>query len=299
MPASEQDVRRHTPLLSIITPVFNGERFLSSCIENALAQQCPEAEFLIIDGGSTDRSPEIIRRHAQNHPEIRWLSEKDRGQSDAMNKGITLARGEYVSFLNADDFYEPGALCRVVELLRAADPHDQPAFLLGNCRVVDDTGKTLHVCRSGPITHRSLLLGLNKTTFPVNPTAYFYARSLHDRVGMYRLDEHAHMDLEFLLRLTRVASPVYHDEIWGNFRLYKGTKSHQADDGSKMRARWREIIEPFRDALPWPQRPVVRWLSRFYDSRLYALLQRVGHPLAAAKKLWSRTRSLSFARSSP
>ena len=284
------------PRLSIITPVFNGERFLAACLENFLSQDCPEAELIVMDGGSTDRSPEIIRAYAQAHPQIRWLSEKDRGQSDAMNKGVALARGEYVSFLNADDFYEPGTLRRIVALLQDAAPADRPAFLLGNCRIVDDAGKTLGVNRPGPITHRDLLLGLSKTEFPVNPTAYFYARSLHDRVGPYQVDEHQHMDLEFLLRLTRVTSPRYHDEIWGNFRLYEGTKSHQDDDGRKMRLRWQQIIEPFRDALPWPRRWIIRWLSRFYDSRCYRWLLLISRPVTLAAKL--RRRMVRYASSS-
>ncbi len=288
MSVRDQEMDRPTPLLSIITPVFNGERFLAGCIENFLAQRCPEAEHLIIDGGSTDRSVEIIRAHAQAHPHIRWVSERDRGQSDAMNKGLAMARGAYVSFLNADDFYEPGTLRRVVELLRSTPPAERPEFLLANCRVVDDGGRVLGASCPGPITHRDLLLGLNKTTFPVNPTAYFYARSLHDRVGPYQVDEHQHMDVEFMLRVTRVVTPRYHDEWWGNFRLYEGTKSEQGANGRKMQARWREIIDPFRDALPWPQRPVIKWLSLFYDSRYYDWWKKVRRPHIAAAKLYAK-----------
>ena len=285
MPGSDQNVGQAMPLLSIIMPVYNGERFLVDCVENFLSQNCPEAELLIMDGGSTDRSPEIIRAYAQAHPQIGWLSEKDQGQSDAMNKGVALAKGEYLSFLNADDYYEPGTLPRIITLLQATAPDVRPPFLLGNCRVVDEHGRALGINRPGPITHRDLLLGLNKTVFPVNPTAYFYARTLHDQIGPYQVDEHQHMDLEFLLRLTRATRPRYFDEIWGNFRLYEGTKSHQTDDGRQMVVRWKQIIDPFRDALPWPQRLVVRWLSRFYDSRYYRWLLLINQPVTVAKKL--------------
>jgi glycosyltransferase involved in cell wall biosynthesis len=95
--------------LSVITPVYNSERFIESCVRSVVEQNCPDVEHLIIDGGSTDRTMEIVKSYADLHPHIRWLSEKDKGQSDAMNKGLRLARGSLIGFLNADDFYEPDA----------------------------------------------------------------------------------------------------------------------------------------------------------------------------------------------
>ena len=76
--------------ISVITPVFNGERFIESCIRSVIDQNCPDVEHLIIDGCSTDRTLEIVKQYSETYPHIRWVSEKDKGQSDAMNKGIRM-----------------------------------------------------------------------------------------------------------------------------------------------------------------------------------------------------------------
>ena len=78
-------------MLSIITPVYNSERFIATCIEAVIKQDCVKLEHIIIDGGSTDQTVPIIRQYADRYPHIRWQSEPDRGQSDAMNKGIAMA----------------------------------------------------------------------------------------------------------------------------------------------------------------------------------------------------------------
>ena len=85
-------------LISVITPSYNGERFIENCIKNVIEQKCPEVEHVIVDGGSTDGTVDIIRHHAENYSHIRWISEPDQGQSDAMNKGIAMARGDILGF---------------------------------------------------------------------------------------------------------------------------------------------------------------------------------------------------------
>ena len=101
--------------LSIITPVFNGIRFIESCIINVIEQNCRGLEHIIIDGGSSDGTVDVIRAYAKRYGHIKWISEKDKGQSDAMNKGIRMAQGDILGFLNVDDFYEPNVLCRIIE----------------------------------------------------------------------------------------------------------------------------------------------------------------------------------------
>ena len=97
-------------LLTIITPVFNGSAFLKSCLENVASQWQEEIEHLVVDGGSQDGSVEILKESSNYLQHLRWISEKDNGQSDAMNTGIKMAKGKWISFLNVDDFYENGAL---------------------------------------------------------------------------------------------------------------------------------------------------------------------------------------------
>src|SRR5262245_40650743 len=102
--------------ISVITPCFNSEFFIGGCIDNVVDQNCPRVEHLILDGGSTDSTVKIISGRAKDHPHIRWVSEPDRGQSHAMNKGIVMARGTIIGHLNADDYYKPGVLNRVLEI---------------------------------------------------------------------------------------------------------------------------------------------------------------------------------------
>ncbi|ACF14962.1 glycosyltransferase involved in cell wall biogenesis [Chloroherpeton thalassium ATCC 35110] len=91
--------------LTVITPVFNGEAFIEGCLQNVIEQNCPFAEHLIVDGGSKDKTVKILEDYSKKHSHIRFISENDNGQSDAMNKGIKMAKGDIISFLNVDDIY--------------------------------------------------------------------------------------------------------------------------------------------------------------------------------------------------
>lgn len=122
-------------MISIVTPVYNGEAFIESCIKVAIAQNCSDIEHIIVDGGSSDRTVEIIKNYARNYPHIRWISEKDKGQSDAMNKGISMAKGDILAILNVDDFYEPNVLNRIVEIFKTLP---EPSLLVGNCNILGE-----------------------------------------------------------------------------------------------------------------------------------------------------------------
>ncbi|MBU1997727.1 MAG: glycosyltransferase, partial [Candidatus Omnitrophica bacterium] len=94
------------PKLSIITPVFQGSKYMAECIESVAQQNCDTLEHIIIDGGSTDGTVDILKEYAAKYEHIRYISEKDEGQSSAMNKGLKMAKGAIIGFLNADYYYE-------------------------------------------------------------------------------------------------------------------------------------------------------------------------------------------------
>jgi glycosyltransferase involved in cell wall biosynthesis len=235
------------PTLSIITPVYNGASFIGSCIENVIAQNCPQAEHIILDACSTDNTVEIIRSYAERYPHIRWISEKDKGQSDAMNKGITLARGTILSFLNVDDFYEPGVLNRALEVFETLP---EPAFVAGNCKVLDEQDHLLFMNRPTALRLQDIILNPVVNPWPINPSAYFYHKSIHDRAGLYDINEHYALDVEFILRAVQVAHLKYVDETWGNFRFIEGTKTFSDTATGSNVNRFQSVLTKYRKDLP-------------------------------------------------
>ena len=224
-------------LLSVITPVFNNVTYISVAIENYLSQQCAYSELLIMDGGSTDGTKEVISQYAKAFPNIRWVSEKDKGQSDAMNKGIGLAKGKYISFLNVDDYYSEACLNEVCQIL-TENPHIN--YLVGDCNVWDQTGNLIYVNRPSKVKKYHVFSGHH---FSVNPSAYFYQKSLHDKVGLYPLDNHYNMDLEMILRFRGITRFDYYPKVWGNFRMLPNAKTFEDQASNRLEERKRKLIE--------------------------------------------------------
>lgn len=207
-------------MISVITPVYQGERFIESCIKVVMDQNCSDVEHIIVDGGSKDRTVDIAKKYAEKYPYIRWVSEEDKGQSDAMNKGIEMAKGEILAILNVDDYYEPDVLNRILNIFETLP---EPSLLVGNCNVRDDENKIKFV--NIPRKLKALDLLSFSSPFPLNPSAYFYHKSLHQKIGLYKVDEHYMMDIDFILKAVQVAVVKHVDEVLGNHRQIVGTKT--------------------------------------------------------------------------
>lgn len=262
-------------MISIITPVYNGKRFIESCIKGVIAQDCLDMEHIIVDGGSTDQTVEIIKQYAKQYSHIRWISEQDNGQSDAMNKGIAMARGNILSFLNIDDFYEPNVLNRVLEIFKTLP---EPSLLVGNCNVWNDEGKLMKLNKPRKLKITDLLMGANINPHPINPSAYFYHTSLHQEIGFYDASEHYALDLDFLLRAVQAAKVQYVDEIWGNYRQIQGTKTHIDWASGEGPHRAKKLLNIHRKRLPLPTQLQV--LIRYYFYRLRDKLYRLSRTTA-------------------
>lgn len=209
------------PRVSIITPSFNQGAFIEETIRSVLAQDYPDLEYWVIDGGSTDGTLEILKRYEGR---LRWISELDSGQANAINKGLRLASGEILAYLNSDDLYLPGALRRVGEYFAA---HPEAAWLTGRCRTVDanqqETRRLITRYKNFWLRLRSYraLQVLNYISQP----ATFWRRSAFEASGL--LDESLHytMDYDYWLRLGgRYRLHVLPQEL-AVFRLHERSKS--------------------------------------------------------------------------
>jgi len=282
-------------MISIITPVYNGKRFIEYCIKNVIDQKCPDMEHIIVDGGSTDSTVEIIQRYAERYWHIRWVSEKDKGQSDAMNKGIRLAEGNIIGILNADDYYEPNVLSRIESTFHKLS---EPSFITGNCNIWNELNSSITINKPRNLSLDDLLKGPMIHPFPANPSAYFYHKSLHDIVGYYDTDDHYTMDLDFILRAVQVAHTYYFDEIWGNFRLFEDTKTYRnIKSGGSYLSKKRTFMKyiknnSFRDKLLFNlryyyQNIMFPWVSYNYQKLIRVIL----NPKKLISYVYSKFRS--------
>jgi len=255
-------------LLSIITPVFNNVHFISLAIENYLSQDCKNTELIVMDGGSTDGTKEVIESYASKNSSIRWVSEKDEGQSDAMNKGIQLAKGKYISFLNVDDYYSDGCLNEVCQLL-AKNPSIR--YLVGDCNVWDQFGKLIYVNRPSKLKKWHVFSGHH---FSVNPSAYFYQKSLHDEVGFYPDDNHYNMDLEMILRFREVTEFHYYPRIWGNFRMLPNAKTFVDKETNQLEVRKQLLLKKYQKEQTYYIQILTQLytLKRYYQPKLILLV---------------------------
>ena len=265
-------------MISVITPVYNGESFIESCIKIVIEQNCSNVEHIIVDGGSQDGTVDIIRKYADQYAHIRWLSEQDKGQSDAMNKGIKMAKGEILAILNVDDYYEPNVLNKIEKIFTTLP---EPSLLVGNCNIWDSQDNLKAVNKPSKLHITDLLLGWTFTEPPVNPSAYFYHKSLHDKIGLYSLAENYAMDIDFLLRAVQVAKVKYVDETWGNFRYLEGTKSFQDAQNQRGEKRYNQLLKTYRQKLPIILQLYmlilirVKYFSRYPDEILSSIQQKI------------------------
>jgi glycosyltransferase involved in cell wall biosynthesis len=190
-----------SPKVSIITVCFNSAKTIRDTIESVLSQDYPNIEYIIIDGGSSDKTVAIVEEYADRIAAI--VSERDRGIYDAMNKGVALASGDIVGMLNSDDIYiNEHAVSELMKTMQDANADSVFADLV----IVDplDQGKVLRYYDSSYFTPSKFRFGW----MPAHPT-FFVKKSLYDKVGPYSLDYHISADYEMLIRLLWVEKATY------------------------------------------------------------------------------------------
>jgi glycosyltransferase involved in cell wall biosynthesis len=194
-----------TPRVSIVTPTLNQAPYIETTIRSVLDQEYPDLEYIVIDGGSEDGTQELIRRYEDRLKY--WVSEPDRGQGHALNKGFEHASGELLAYINSDDYYLPGAVAAIVELARR---NPEAGLFHGRCRFVseDGCGEGSHF---GSISTLDEVLDLWDVWWAgrqmIQPEV-FWTRQLAERVGPFREDVYFGMDYDFWCRCLAAGAAV-------------------------------------------------------------------------------------------
>ena len=201
------------PKVSIVTPSFNQARYLSQTLQCVREQDYPDIEHIVVDGGSTDETLDILR----GAPGIRWVSERDRGQVDALNKGFKMCSGEILAWLNSDDTMNRNTVSAAVEALQRTGAD----LVYGDVEIMDEHGKVLRTSHGIPFDFRVLLCGINY----IGQQTVFFRRELLERAGPLRVEFDNGFDCELWLRMAQHGKLAYAPEIRAQIRVHPAAKS--------------------------------------------------------------------------
>jgi glycosyltransferase involved in cell wall biosynthesis len=220
------------PKVSIVTPSYNAMQYIQETVESIHSQAYPNLEHIIYDGGSKDGTTEWV---TANYPQIIYTSEKDRGQSHALNKGFQRATGEIIGWLNADDVYMPSAIQKAVDYLVA---HPEVDMVCTDLNIIDEKSRHMGLTKSRPFDVVGLLF-----YNPIKQPTVFMRRRVID--ALKGVDEQYHyvMDREFWLRAGMAGFNMAYlpGEIFAKFRLCRGTKSFE--DTPNFRDEWYAVMQ--------------------------------------------------------
>lgn len=209
------------PKISIVIPSYNKADYIEETLKSIISQDYPNLEVIIQDGGSDDGTLEIIKKYAKKCPAIiEWESKKDKGQTDAINKGLKKATGDILTYINADDIYEKGAL-RIVGEYFARKP--KTLWLAGKGKIVDENGEEM---AKAVIWYKNFLLFINKfklllvTNYLIQPSV-FLSRQTYQNYGPF-VGERYVMEYDLWLKIARVNMPERLNIYLSRFRLTTG-----------------------------------------------------------------------------
>ena len=204
------------PTISVVTPSYNQGQFIERTIRSVLDQEYPALEYWVSDGLSTDETISVLHRYKDR---LRWISEKDRGQADAVNKGLRVTSGEIIGWLNSDDIYYPGALAAVAARFEAEPTTD---LIYGAANHIDENDQVIELYPTEPWS----LARFYQTCFLCQP-AVFFRRSVVERWGGLDDTLQYSMDYEYWLRLALAGArfSFYESKILAGSRLHSDTKT--------------------------------------------------------------------------
>ncbi len=227
---------KRTLFISVITPSLNQGQFIERTIQSVLEQKYPNFEHIIMDGGSTDITLDIIKKYRH----IKLISEKDRGQSHALNKGLKRAKGEIIAWLNADDWYEINAFTRVSEYFKN---NPDKNVVMGNCNLVNEKGEVFDVVANTKRGKKELQkYWIGKSI----PTRTIFRKKLLDKYGYADKILPFAMDYDLWMRFAKDNEFYHIDETVANYRFHENAKSGD-QDWQKFIPEWKKVYERYAD----------------------------------------------------
>jgi glycosyltransferase involved in cell wall biosynthesis len=208
-------------LISIVTPSFNQDRYIEETIQSVLSQDYPHIEYMIVDGGSTDDTVNVIKKYESKL--AWWVSERDKGQTDAINKGFARANGDILAWINSDDTYEPGAFRSAVKYFQE---HPDVGMIYGDCSYINESGKVIGKFNSAQTNYRYLRQGYTH----IPQQTMFFRADLWKEAGPLDPSFYFAMDYDLWTRIASRAQIRYIPQTWANFRLHTSGKTILADD---------------------------------------------------------------------
>ena len=210
------------PLVTIVTPSFDQASYLEETIQSVLEQDYPNIEYFVMDGGSSDNSVEIIKKNAKKL--AWWVSEADKGQTDAINKGFGHANGLILAWLNSDDTYEPGAVSAAVDYLQK---HANVGMVYADCNFIDQNSKLIGKFAAAQTDYKRLRKGY----VHIPQQTMFFRSELWRIVGPLDPSFYFAMDYDLWIRIaSRTEIKYLSGQTWANFRIHRSGKTITADD---------------------------------------------------------------------
>jgi glycosyltransferase involved in cell wall biosynthesis len=214
------------PRISVITSSYNQGAFIERTIESVLAQGYPNLEHIVVDGMSSDETPQVLARY----PHLRVIREPDKGQADAINKGFRAATGEILCFLNSDDTFLPGALLRVAQEI---DPARGRHIVIGRCRFIDEHDTFLGIEHPSAFESHRRVLEIWKG-YSIPQPAVFWTREVWERCGSLNEQEQLMLDYELFCRYSKHYHFHFIDQVLATYRLHTQSKTSSVSDEQRL-----------------------------------------------------------------
>ena len=262
-------------MISVVTPSFNCATYIRQCIESVLVQDYENFEHIVIDGGSEDGTVEILKQY----PHIKWISEPDKGEAEALNKALRMVRGDIIGWLNADDYYLENVFHKVAQEM---DPQQRRHVIYGKTNIVDEEGKFLGLAIPiSPVTLERLLRWFYG--FQMFQPSIFYSNELVKEVGFFREDLYFSVDYDYWLRIVAKEYEFHFvEQVFANARLFRVNSKSKTQLSVQMRS-WHSTSKSYLKFLSFGGR--IKFWKEYYA---YCFYHQTIMPLRARLRLRTR-----------